>query len=526
MDGYEGEASEHLELLQGLCHAFGSTPEVDDALELSLRWLRAALMPVESTPTISRPDPAGRLRVVAGRRSSLGRRRSARRRAAFEEKRAHLLRLPDGGDGLMFLPLVARGACMGVVEIQADARLLEERRRTLDSIVSQTAIVVRNLEQRFRSEERREALSDVVDLTEDLLSLRSVSQVVERTVSYCHRLLHAPVAGWVAHARGAPFQLLATRGLRGAQRVEFWERSRQLLAVSELSQEVWRVRAERSMAPLGRAEITWLHAEGVVIAIATGARTASDVLQPVGRILPRVVEHLEVVERARQRSRRLDTALAWTAHEFRTPLLSAAASVEALGARQSASNARGVITQSSEELLELSQLVDSLLHWSAGRANIRRRRLDVVELVAATVESEPEPNRQRVVVLSPPSVIVRADRIQLQSALSNLLRNALAYSDPDSMVRIVVHNGDEYAHISVLDEGPGLPDEELGTIFDPFVRGKIGARSRKGRGLGLFVAERVIHAHGGAIWAESGALGGRFHIRLPTRAEGARSSAS
>src|SRR2546426_667196 len=128
-----------LEVLRGLCHAFASTPELGQAMELSLRWVAISLMPSESASVIARPDPRGRLRVVAGKSSALGRRRSARRRAAFQDKKPHLLQLPVDEEGLLFLPLVTRGTCVGVLEIQAPAQLLSERVSVLESIASQTA---------------------------------------------------------------------------------------------------------------------------------------------------------------------------------------------------------------------------------------------------------------------------------------------------------------------------------------------------------------------------------------------------
>src|SRR3954468_18240277 len=129
-----GELDE-LDVLRGLCHAFGSTPDLSESLALSLRWVEIALAPGPSLARISRPDASGRLRVVAGRHSPIGRKRSARRRTAFLRKQEQIVELrPPSEQGLLFLPLVARGACLGVLEIEASLGSLQLRRPTLESI--------------------------------------------------------------------------------------------------------------------------------------------------------------------------------------------------------------------------------------------------------------------------------------------------------------------------------------------------------------------------------------------------------
>jgi two-component system, OmpR family, sensor kinase len=67
--------------------------------------------------------------------------------------------------------------------------------------------------------------------------------------------------------------------------------------------------------------------------------------------------------------------------------------------------------------------------------------------------------------------------------------------------------------VEVRDEGPGLPEGKEYQIFDPFVRGENGHRG--GRGLGLFIARRVVEAHGGTISAESDGKGAVFRVQLP-----------
>ena len=105
----------------------------------------------------------------------------------------------------------------------------------------------------------------------------------------------------------------------------------------------------------------------------------------------------------------------------------------------------------------------------------------------------------RVLLEAPDQLFVRADPQQLRSAIANVVRNALMYSPADSKVRVRVESENRSARVVVRDRGAGIPPEERETVFDPFSRGRAGGYSRSGSGLGLFIARRVLEAHGGSI---------------------------
>ena len=86
---------------------------------------------------------------------------------------------------------------------------------------------------------------------------------------------------------------------------------------------------------------------------------------------------------------------------------------------------------------------------------------------------------------------------QLGRAIANVVRNALAYAPNGSSVTIDVDADDERARVRVRDRGPGVPAAERHLIFDPFARGRLTDETRGGKGLGLFIAKRIVEAHGG-----------------------------
>ena len=113
------------------------------------------------------------------------------------------------------------------------------------------------------------------------------------------------------------------------------------------------------------------------------------------------------------------------------------------------------------------------------------------------------------------------DATQLTSALTNLIQNAINYSDKGSRIavstRLVNESDDEFVEISVADNGIGIEAEEMDRIFERFYRVDY-ARSRAtgGTGLGLSIVKHVMNAHGGTVnvWSKPG-QGSTFTMRLP-----------
>ena len=109
---------------------------------------------------------------------------------------------------------------------------------------------------------------------------------------------------------------------------------------------------------------------------------------------------------------------------------------------------------------------------------------------------------------------VRADRIQLQQVILNLVVNGIdamkGTPAENRIIRIQTSRVDEFAELSVSDRGPGIPEDKLKEIFEPFFTTK-----QEGMGMGLCIAQTIIEAHGGRISAESHASGAVFRVRLP-----------
>jgi signal transduction histidine kinase len=104
------------------------------------------------------------------------------------------------------------------------------------------------------------------------------------------------------------------------------------------------------------------------------------------------------------------------------------------------------------------------------------------------------------------------------SAVENILRNAVRHSPPASEVQIMLGQDEHAASIEIRDSGPGVAEEELSRLFEPFFRTRRSAEAKDatGTGLGLAIAERAVRINGGEITAANHADGGlAVRISLP-----------
>jgi two-component system OmpR family sensor kinase len=256
-----------------------------------------------------------------------------------------------------------------------------------------------------------------------------------------------------------------------------------------------------------------------------GAR--HDELADLGRDFDRMAERLESAMEAQRR------LLHDVSHEVRSPLARLQAAVGLL--RRKFDREEPAVERIEEEIVRIDRLVGDLLKLSrieAGELPEVEEEIDLKELVAEIVADanfEAQPAGRSVLWKNEVSATLRGRPEMLRMAIENIVRNALKHAPQSRDIGIetsIDADRRDYT-LRVLDDGPGVPDEELAALFTPFFR-SVRASRTDGYGLGLTIARRSIEAHGGTIRAENRAEGGLAVVvvlPLPRTAPAARNAA-
>lgn len=157
----------------------------------------------------------------------------------------------------------------------------------------------------------------------------------------------------------------------------------------------------------------------------------------------------------------------------------------------------------------MTRLVEDLAdvsHIETNQLQLQRQRVALEVLVGALVEEQQAKSPERTIALAVhgPVPPVEADPVRIEQLLSNLIANALKYSETGSRVDVELHVVDREVRVSVTNRGAGISAEDLPRIFERNYRtARARANETPGLGLGLYVSKGIIEAHGGRIWAES-----------------------
>jgi two-component system, OmpR family, sensor kinase len=215
-------------------------------------------------------------------------------------------------------------------------------------------------------------------------------------------------------------------------------------------------------------------------------------------------------------------------HELRTPLTSLRGNLDVMLMDKNLDpEARVQLERMSAEVGRLIRLTSNLLylaHAEAGR-EIARRPVELDELCLEVVyQARTLRDDVSVRFSHEEQVTVSGDRDLLKQLVLNLVDNAIKYSPDGGEVTVSLYEHSGRAEIIVADQGPGIPEDQLGKIFERFYRvSSDGSRTVGGAGIGLAISRWIAQVHGGDIRAERGSpAGSRFVVSLPLAPEEAK----
>lgn len=208
-------------------------------------------------------------------------------------------------------------------------------------------------------------------------------------------------------------------------------------------------------------------------------------------------------------------------HELRTPLARQQIALELL-ARKLPEKDKAGTERIEREIGRMNELIDqvlTLLRLEQGDNKPEETNYDLSNLIHqvvhdATFEAQ---NDDKISLNLPESCSLLGCPELTSRALENIIRNALRYTSEQGKVYINVSKGKEWLSISIEDDGPGVPEESLKHLFEPFYRVEESRNQQAGGyGIGMAIAEQAMRSQGGSITANNRAEGGlKIDIRLP-----------
>ena len=406
------------------------------------------------------------------------------------------------------LPMSVGQAFVGVIYIfrSYGGSFSLNDRRVLESFADQAAIAVHNARSYQTAERERRRLEAILEHTADGVMILSPT----RRIEMFNRAL-SRITGWPAER--------AIGQLHDA--VVVWHRREPGMRLEEAITTGW-LTQRAAGAPVNTlyAEGDLLRPDGTIIGV--GITYAPLIEQ--GQVV-NIIANVRDITHFREAQEMKSTFISVISHELKTPVSLIKGYASTLRREDAAWDPATV--QASLQVIEdeadrLAELIDNLLE--ASRLQAGNFKLDIsdvslchlAERVAADFRTQT--NKHTIVVDFPRDCpVVRGDEKRLRNVLDNLVSNAIKYSPNGGQVRIWAEVHPDEVWVGVSDEGIGIPQDELDRVFERFYRVNHDiTRKTKGTGLGLYLVQSIVEAHGGRIWAESTpGKGATFTFALP-----------
>jgi len=396
----------------------------------------------------------------------------------------------------------------------APVDVFRNRWENLSAMADQLALRLEDIAERDRLRRAIVSLEADAELRSELLRAEEPEAALQIAGDSVARGYGVPVGVWWNEHQG-PLSFTVACGVTDQARQDIRDRIGTIPPWGMLTtQERTSLRRLFGEA-VGAKQVSAREWDGGVLMVGSGEPELRRRIRAVGSLLEEALPLLIVTSRELRRNMEIDLGLAWTAHELSGPLLSIKAALEQLLTRR-ALGGEALLTLSLRELEQLVGDMGGILGWAVGSRPLNPSFQDVSQLVEAAVDPyRKNSSSHRIEVIAPRPAMAEVDPTHLRAAVANLVRNAVAYSDPGSTVVVEIVDEGARIRLSVRDQGPGIPAGERETIFDPFVRGEAGSRRGRGSGLGLFITRRVVEAHGGTVWLDPGYPGADFQMVLP-----------
>jgi PAS domain S-box-containing protein len=409
------------------------------------------------------------------------------------------------------LPMVVAEQMLGILFIFRSyaGTPTENDHRLLQSFADQAAIAVHNAWTYELANQERQRLAAILDHSADGVMILDGQLKIERWNRALSR-----ITGWSAdQAQGLNHDVVIR-----------WKQREVGPDLKEAISQGW----PRELASDGTPDT--LYVEGDLERLDGGTISVGITYAPLRRSngeLRNVIANVRDITHFREAERLKSTFISVISHELKTPVALIKGYADTLS-REDADWDQATIQQGlnviEEEADRLAELIENLLAASKLQAEGMRLNLDDVNLPVIVEQSIERFQTQTThhtlsADFQENFPIICGDATRLRQVLDNLISNAIKYSPKGGAITIRGTYDDKSVLMTVSDQGPGLPPDQLDRVFERFYRvDNALTNNTQGTGLGLYLAHAVITAHGGRIWASNNPGGGAtFSFILPWR---------
>ncbi len=377
----------------------------------------------------------------------------------------------------------------------------------LQSFADQAAIAVHNARMYEFANQERQRLAAILDYSADGVMILDAQLRVERWNRALSRMTGLPAD----QATGRPHEVVIR-----------WKRREMGSSLEQAVTAGWPRHYN------GDAPVDTLYVEGDLERLDGSTLSVGITYAPLSKSgggLQNVIANVRDITHFREAERLKSTFISVVSHELKTPVALIKGYADALN-REDADWDHATIQNGlnviEEEADRLTELIENLLAASKLQAEGMHLNLDDVNLASMAKQAverfQTQTTRHTLSADFPADFpIIQGDQTRLRQVFDNLLSNAIKYSPNGGAITLRGTVEPDCVRVSVSDHGIGLPPDQLQRVFERFYRvGSSLTQTTQGTGLGLYLADAVIKAHGGQIWAENNPGGGStFTFTLP-----------
>jgi PAS domain S-box-containing protein len=240
-----------------------------------------------------------------------------------------------------------------------------------------------------------------------------------------------------------------------------------------------------------------------------------------GNIIAGIGTFMDVTNR-RKLTQQKDEFISVASHELRTPITSLKASLQLLAKMKNDPSAKvlpKLIEQANKSLDKVSILISDLLNASRmnqGELELNKSRFKIAELINDCCHHVRIAGQFTIITEGDFDLSVYADAGRIDQVIINFVNNCMKYAPDSKEIRINIEKAGEWAKVSVIDKGLGIPANKIPRLFERYYRADKNSIQYSGLGLGLYICAEIIRKHGGQIGVESEEdKGSTFWFTLP-----------